>query len=296
MRTPHLSFLSLLRSTLLGMMAMISSFSIAAEPPAPAPLPWPTPTQIVKLWPGDAPGLVTPAKSEEIVNERIRNVSVPELWIYEPQKKSDQKRTAMLICPGGGYSHLAMGLHAGNVVKLFHDQDVVVIALKYRTRDGANSVAEDAMADCARAVRLIRQQNESWGISRVGVQGYSAGANIGLNLLGNFDDGNPQSTDLVERFSSRPDFMALMCPWPNGKPISHYTVKKNPPPVFIATAEDDRTAPTSFALEIAEAVKKQGGTVQMFVVPSGGHAAFHYSVEQGPGAKWPAALKPLLTK
>ena len=296
MRTPHLSFLSLLRSTLLGMMAMISSFSIAAEPPAPVPLPWPTPTQIVKLWPGDAPRLVTPAKSEEIVNERIRNVSVPELWIYQPEKKSDQKRTAMLICAGGGYSHLAMGLHVGNVVKLFHEQGVVVIALKYRTRYGANAVAEDAMADCARAIRFIRQQGDAWGINRVGFQGYSAGANIGLNLLGHFDEGDPQSTDPVERFSSRPDFMALMCPWPNGKPISHYAVKKNPPPVFIASAEDDRTAPTSFALEIAEAVKKQGGTVQLFVVPTGGHAAFHYGVEKGPGAKWPDALLPMLNK
>lgn len=260
---------------------------------AQTPLPWPEPTRVLRLWPGDAPGLVAPAKAEEIVNERIRNVSVPELWAYLPEKAGNN-RPAILICPGGGYSHLAMGLHVGNVVKLFHEQGVVVFGLKYRTRYGANSVADDAVADCARAVRMIRHRADEWGITRVGVQGYSAGGNIGLNLLGSFDAGNPQSPDPVERFSSRPDFIALMCPWPNGKTIASYAMKPNPPPVFIASAEDDKTAPTAFARDIAEAVKKQGGSVRMFIVPSGGHGAFHYGIGDGPGTKWPNALLPMI--
>jgi endo-1,4-beta-xylanase len=189
-----------------------------------------------------------------------------------------------------------MGLHVGNVVKLLNDQGVVVLGLKYRTKYGANPVADDAVADCARAVRIIREQADAWGIdpSRVGVQGYSAGGNIGLNLLGRYDAGDPQAADPVQRFSSRPDFMALMCPWSNGKPIADYPVNKNPPPVFIASAEDDKTAPTAFALEIAAAVKNQGGKVQMFVVPTGGHGAFHYGVSKGAGEKWPEEFKPML--
>ncbi len=285
----------------LGLMVWLLGVSSYADEPKPnaavAVRPWPTPSKVLRLWPGDAPGLVTPAKAEEIVNERIRNVSVPELWVYLPERQ-DPKRAALLICPGGGYGHLAMGLHVGNVVKLFNDQGVVVLGLKYRTKYGANPVADDAVADCARAVRVIRQQADAWGIdpSRVGVQGYSAGGNIGLNLLGRYDAGDPQSADPVQRFSSRPDFMALMCPWPNGKLIADYPVLKNPPPVFIASAEDDKTAPTAFAMEIAEAVKNQGGKVQMFVVPTGGHGAFHYGVSKGDGEKWPEAFKPMLEK
>ncbi len=283
----------------LGLMVGLLGIPSYAEEPKPstavAAQPWPTPSKVLRLWPGDAPGLVTPAKAEEIVNERIRNVSVPELWVYLPERQ-DTKRAALLICPGGGYGHLAMGLHVGNVVKLLNDQGVVVLGLKYRTKYGANPVADDAVADCARAVRIIRQQADAWGIdpSRVGVQGYSAGGNIGLNLLGGYDAGDPQAADPVQRFSSRPDFMALMCPWPNGKPITDYPVHKNPPPVFIASAEDDKTATTVFALEIATAVKNQGGKVQMFVVPTGGHGAFHYGASKGDGAKWPEAFKPML--
>ena len=282
-------------SALKGFMRLLLALSslapIAVE--SATAMPWPQPGQVLRLWPGDAPGLVAPVKAEEIVNKRIRNVSVPELWAYLSDKP-DPKGTALLICPGGGYSHLAIGLHVGNVVKLFNDRGIAVFGLKYRTKYGDNPVADDAVADCARAVRLIRQQSVAWGIKRVGVQGYSAGGNIGLNLLGHFDAGNAQSVDPVERFPSRPDFMALMCPWPNGKPIHHYPVNPNPPPVFIASAEDDKTAPTTFALEIAEAVKKQGGTVQMFIVPKGGHAAFHYGAVDGPGSQWPAAFLPML--
>ncbi|MCX7048928.1 MAG: alpha/beta hydrolase [Candidatus Sumerlaeota bacterium] len=262
-----------------------------------AKLPWPAPSQVLRLWPGDAPGLVASPNTESIVNERIRNVSVPELWVYLPPKP-ERNRVAFMICPGGGYSHLAMGLHIGNVVKLFGDQGVVVFGLKYRTRYGANNAASDATTDCARAVRIIRQHADEWGINpaRVGVQGYSAGGNICLNLLGSFDAGNPGASDPVEKYSCRPDFMALMCPWPNGKPATAYPVLKNPPPVFIASAQDDKTAPTSFALQIADAVKRQGGEVQLFIVPTGGHGAFHIGAGNGPGTKWPDAFKPMLLR
>ena len=109
---------------------------------------------------------------------------------------------------------------------------------------------------------------------RVGVQGYSAGSTVCLNLLGNFDSDDPTASDPVAQKSSRPDFVALMCPWPHYKVAAVYPVKTNPPPVFIASAEDDTIAPTAFALEIAEAVKQQGGKVTLFIVPTGGHGAF----------------------
>ena len=274
----------------------------AAEPalrqPAPAkPPPWPKPDQVLRLWPGDAPGLVPSTNVERIVNERLINVSAPELWVYLPPKP-ERNRASLAICPGGGYGLLAMGLHVGNVVKLFNDQGIAVFGIKYRTRYGTNDVVNDAVADCARALRLVRLHAAEWGLdpARVGLQGYSAGANVCLNLLGRFDAGNPAATDPAERFASRPDFMALMCPWPNGKAAAKYPVREDPPPVFIASARDDKTAPTAFALEIAEAVKRQGGRVELFLVPTGGHGAFHYGVGSGPGTKWPDAFKTMIPR
>ncbi len=258
---------------------------------------WPAPGQILRLWPGRAPGWVASTNVECIVKERHRNVSVPELWVYLPTTPA-QHRVSVLLCPGGGYGHLALGPHLSHDVKLFNDQGIAVFGLKYRTRYGTNDVVNDAVTDCARAVRLIRRHAEEWGLdpARVGIQGYSAGANACLNLLGRFAAGASEASDPVEKYSSRPDFVALMCPWPNGKSAKTYPVLKDPPPVFIASARDDKTAPTAFALEIAETIKRQGGRVELFIVPTGGHGAFQYGVGNGPGTKWPDAFNTIIPR
>lgn len=258
---------------------------------------WPEPQQILRLWPGDASGLVSPAKSESILNQRVRDVSVPELWAYPPPR-AGQGRAALLICPGGGYNHLAIGLHVAHVLELFHRQDVVVFCVKYRTHYGHNDPAADSAADLARAVRLVRQRAAEWGVdpARIGVQGYSAGANCCLNLLCRWEPGNPAATDPLDRFSSRPDFAALMSLWSAGRPAAAFPTRDNPPPTFIASAEDDKTAPTAFSQAIAARLRQQGGQVELFIVPTGGHSAFHYGAEKGPGQGWPTAFEKVLGK
>jgi endo-1,4-beta-xylanase len=257
----------------------------------------PEPDAVLRLWPGDAPNLVPGGKSETVVNERYRNVSLPQLFVYLPSKEK-ASGTALVICAGGGYAHLAMCLHVENVVKRLHDQGIAVFGLKYRTRYGDNDVVADALADGQRAVRIVRSRAAEWRIDphRVGVQGYSAGANLCLNLAGRFDAGDPQAADPIERFSSRPDFCVLMCAWANQRTIDDFPLSKNAPPTFIAHAQDDKTAPISFALEVGQKLKGLGIEVETFVVNSGGHGAFHCGLVEGPGGKWPDALFPWLKK
>jgi acetyl esterase/lipase len=255
----------------------------------------PEPDQVIRLWDGDAPGLVSPVHNSETLDGQrfsFKCVSVPELWVYLPDTPA-QNRQAIMICPGGGFGHLDMGKHVRNVVRLFNDQGIVVIGLKYRTNYGGNNYVSDSLVDSERGMRLIRYHAAEWGIdpNRICAQGYSAGGTVCMNLLGHFDDGDAGSPDPVERLSSRPDYVALMCPWPNGRAASAYPMLTNPPPVFIASAEDDKTAPTAFAQEIGAALTSQGGTVKWFIVPTGGHGAFHYGVSPRPGVEWPTALK-----
>ena len=257
----------------------------------------PEPDEVIQLWPGGAPNLVPGGKAETFVNERYANVSVPQLFVYLPPKEK-ASGTALVIGAGGGYKHLAMCLHVENVVELLHDQGIAVFGLKYRTRYGDNDVAADALADGQRAVRIVRSRAKEWAIDphRIGVQGYSAGANLCLNLAGQFDLGDPQASDPIERFSSRPDFCVLMCVWANQRTIDDFPLGKNSPPTFLAHAKDDKTAPISFALEIDEKLRGLGVEHQMFVVDSGGHGAFHCGMVEGPGAKWPETLLPWLEK
>jgi len=257
----------------------------------------PEPQAVIKLWPGDAPGLVPGAKAETFVNERHANVSVPQLFVYLPPREK-ATGTALVICAGGGYNHLGMCLHVENVVKLLNDQGIAVFGLKYRTRYGNNDVVADALADGKRAVRIVRSRAAEWAVDphRIGVQGYSAGANLALNLAGRFDDGDPKAEDAIERVSCRPDFCVMMCLWPNERTVADYPLSKNSPPTFFAHAKDDQTAPISFAREIDEKLRGLGVQEEMFVVESGGHGAFHCGMVEGPGARWPEALLPWLEK
>jgi acetyl esterase/lipase len=165
----------------------------------------PKPSLVIDLYSGDAPGFVSGGNPEKVVNDRIRNVSKPQMFVWFPKERS-AKGTAMIICPGGGYKHHAMNLHAGSVVALLNKKGITVIGLKYRTRYGKNDVVSDALADGKRAVRLARAHAKEWQLdpSRIGVQGYSAGANLCLNLAANSDLGDPTSADPVERLSSGP--------------------------------------------------------------------------------------------
>lgn len=255
----------------------------------------PVPNEVIRLWPGVAPNLVPGGRPETVVNERYGNVSVPQLFVYLPPN-GKTNRTALIICAGGGYSRLAMCLHVDNVVQLFHDQGIAVFGLKYRTKYGDNDVLEDALADGKQAVRLVRSRAAEWGIDpqRIGVQGYSAGGNLCLNLACRYDDGVPGAADPLQRLSSRPNFAVLMCPWPFTQKIDDFQFDENSPPTFIASARDDTTAPNSFAVAIDERLKNLGVLVKTFMPETGGHGAFHCGVSDGPGTTWPNVLIPWL--
>jgi len=257
----------------------------------------PTPDAVIHLYPGDAPGLIAGAKPETCVNERFANVSVPLLSVYLPQQPTSG-RTALIICAGGGYSHLAMCLHVENVVKVLTERGIVVFGLKYRTRYATNNVVADALADGQRAVRLVRSRAVEWGIDprRIGVQGYSAGAHLCLTLACHFDDGAPGSADPVERVGCRPDFCALMSPWPDNQPISAFPLTTHAPPTFIASARDDTTAPFTFAQAIDTTLTALGVADQFFAVDAGGHAAFHVGMREIPGSHWPETFFPWLVR
>ena len=159
----------------------------------------------VPLWAGQPPKFLTNAPPETVdEHARIKSVSVPTLSVSLPPK---DKRTGMaiIVCAGGGYGGLDWRTHVHFAAEVFNAQGVAVIGLKYRTRPphlGDNaSIQALTLLDAQRAVRLVRHRSAEWGIDprKVGVAGYSAGANLAMNLAANFDAGDAQATDPVER-------------------------------------------------------------------------------------------------
>jgi acetyl esterase/lipase len=253
----------------------------------------------LNLWEGNPPGMVTGATpGADDGTGRFRNVGTPGALVYLPEGAAPKEgRIALIVCPGGGYTHLTRLVGADGAVDAFLPKGVAVISLKYRTTPPSTSVDADALEDGKRAVRLVRHRAKEWGINpnKIGMLGWSAGANLSLNVATHFSDGDAGSADPVERESSRPDFVVLLSPWPSKRPVTDFTVPKNAPPAFIASAKDDKTAPVTFAEGIAANYQAAGAEHDLWVVETGGHGAFTIDTP-GEGGKWINRFWPWLQK
>jgi len=202
--------------------------------------------------------------------------------VYFPAQPSSQPCPAIIVCPGGAYSHLTRLLGADGTAELLGRRGLVVVALKYRLVPPSTDES-DALADAGQAMRLVRGHAVEWNVdsNKVGILGWSAGGNLALNLATHCD---PQT---------RPDFACLLCPWPAHHDIMRYPITHRTPPAFIASALDDKTAPTSFARSIADGYERSQVPHQLWVIPTGGHQAFSLD-RAGAGAAWPDHFLPWL--
>lgn len=229
-----------------------------------------------KAWPGVGEGGV----------RLVSRIGIPSMILHKPLA-SGNGRKAVILCPGGAYQALASVDNGNGTLDPFLKDDFVVIVLKYRTVPSPKQAEVDALVDAKRAVRLVRQHADEWGIDpkQIGIVGWSAGGNLALNLSSHTDNGNPGDADPIERQSCRPDFVAMLCPWPTSQPASAYPISKSSPPAFIASARDDKAAPTKFAVGIAEGYEKAGVSHHLWIIDEGGHRAFSFD-STGEGSHW----------
>ena len=151
---------------------------------------------------------------------------IPTLTVYKPED-GKASGAAMVICPGGGYGGLAQ--HEGkDYAEWLAKHGITGFVLKYRL--GSAGYRHPVMlGDAARAVRLVRDRANEWGIDpkRVGIMGSSAGGHLASTLLTHFDNGNLQSSDSVEGQNSRPDLGILCYPVITLGEFTHAGSKKN---------------------------------------------------------------------
>jgi acetyl esterase/lipase len=257
----------------------------------------------IPLWPGKPPKFAEKAPAETVnENAQIKMISVPTISAYlPPQDKST--RMAIIVCPGGGYGTMDWRTHVVYAAQVFNAKGVAVIGLKYRTRpphlvDNAG-IQEIALLDAKRAVRTVRHRATEWNLDphKIGVAGYSAGANLAMNLAANFAAGDPSAEDPIERHSSRPDFAVGLATWHWRQKESPFKFSTDTPPVFLVHATNDGInggAPIEMPRAIKADLEKLGVPVRMKVFNEGGHGVGNLVPQRVkndfPPAKWPELL------
>lgn len=217
-----------------------------------------------------------PDRGDSVI--RISNITDPTIMIFRPEQ-SQSKTPAVIICPGGGYSYLALNKEGTKIAKWFNSIGITAIVLKYRVPN----LREDAFKDIQRAMRVIRSNADQWKIDpdKIGCIGFSAGAHLCARLSGDFDNKSYKSVDEKDALSARPDFSILMYPAylvdSRNNLSREIKVSSKNPPAFIVQTQDDSVRVEN-SLYYYAALQKAKVSSELHLFPSGGHG---YAMEAG---------------
>ncbi len=240
------------------------------------------PTNSFPLWPEGAPGAL--GKEDK---------DIPTLTPYLPDP-AKSTGAAIVICPGGGYAHLAP--HEGaDYARFLNESGIAGFVLKYRLASGGYHHPA-MLQDAARALRTVRARAGDWKVDpkRIGIMGSSAGGHLASTLLTHFDEGKPDAADPIERQSSRPDLGILCYAVITMGQFTHQGSKQNllgkdpspelvrdlsnelqvtkaTPPCFIWHTYEDTAVPVENSLQFAEALRRAGVPFDLHIYQKGQH-------------------------
>jgi acetyl esterase/lipase len=241
------------------------------------------------LWPKGAPGEKGDIGVERDMTEpsddlvggrrvvRIGNVSTPTLTLYRPPQDKDTG-AAVMVCPGGGYTILAMDLEGTEVCQWLNSAGVSAVLLKYRVpaRKGLERYTAP-LQDAQRALGLVRYHAGEWHIDpkRIGIMGFSAGGHLSAVASTHFEKRTYEPVDEADQASCRPDFAILIYPaylirqeGPDLAP--ELAVTSNTPPTFLVQTEDDQVHVEN-SLFYYLALKQAKVPAELHLFADGGH-------------------------
>ena len=268
-----------------------------------------TQPDVVNLWPDDCP------------HGRDVEGDVPRMDVYRPAASGgDRARAAMVVLPGGGYTHRAE--HEGRpFAELFARHGMVGIICHYRV--GRRFPA--SYTDACRAIRLVRARAAEWHIDpqRVGLLGFSAGGHNACTVATQPELQHDSHDDLAGRFSARPDRLALAYAVTSFGEYGHEGsceallgpdataaqrdaldgeahVDERTPPTFLFHTADDPGVPVENSMRFAAALRRAGVPFALHIYAHGPHGVgMANGVASAPNAPhlttWPPLLLDWLT-
>lgn len=255
--------------------------------------------EILQLWSDTIPNAIDNSEFKEIEITKdtlvysLEQVSVPTLTVFKPEHPNG---TAVIICPGGGYHHLAINKEGYKVAQWLNTLGITAFVLKYRLPNDAimKDKSIGALQDAQRAMRYVRRNADIWRIdkNKIGVMGFSAGGHLAATLSTQY---NKEIYKVEDKMSARPDFSILIYPvismndaithqgsktnllgeTPSEETIEAYSninqIDANTPTTFLVHATDDKSVPVENSIQYYLALKKYNVPVEMHIYEIGGH-------------------------
>ena len=252
----------------------------------------------ILLYPGGVPGLIGKQIPEDSKTTdgitRVKDITQPAIYWYQPKEKTSD--AAVIICPGGGYTILAIDHEGYDIAKWFNERGVTAFVLKYRLPQ--ENLFENReirpLQDAQQAFRIVRGNAQKFGVSpnKIGIMGFSAGGHLASTASTHFQKQVGEIKDST--VSVRPDFSLLIYPVislsdsithsgsrsnligqnPSQEKINLYSndqqVTKETPPAFLISTTDDGV-PAENSILYYLACKKNGVPVEMHIYEKGGH-------------------------
>lgn len=228
------------------------------------------------IWPNGAPNSNGLTEGEG----GPTNVTEPTVTIY---KSAHPNSVAIIMCPGGGYSGLAMNHEGYDMASWFLSQHITYVILKYRLPHGNHEVP---LSDAEQAIRFMREHADEYNINpkKIGIMGASAGGHLASTLATHYSSKE-----------TRPDFQILLYPVitmdlphthngsrnnllgknPSEELIEKYSNEKQvtaeTPKAFIVLSTDDKAVPAENSISYYLALKAKEIPVSLHSYPIGGH-------------------------
>ena len=201
--------------------------------------------------------------------------------VYLPKEKNATGR-AVVICPGGGYEHLAMKTEGYDWAEFFQNNGIAAVVLKYRMPHGNPDVP---ISDAEQAMKLVRMNARSWHVSLndVGIMGFSAGGHLASTIAtqstgdakANFQILFYPVITMMEGYGHEGSFHNFLGDNDSKKYQKKYSsdmhVSRTTPRAFIALSDDDATVPPANGVNYYMELYRNDVRASLHVYPSGGH-------------------------
>lgn len=227
------------------------------------------------------------------------------ITFYIPENYDGKK--AVLICPGGGYNHLATDHEGKMVANWLNENGIAGVVLKYRHKK--DHAYPEPIMDAQHGMRMTRKYLKEKGFEpKVGVLGFSAGGHLASSLSTHYND---SLYYYKEEFTARPDFSILIYPVISFQDeLTHNGSRNNfigdkndfeklkeefsnekkvdakTPPTILFHSTDDKAVVVENSLEYYKSLKKNNVSCAMHIFPTGGHG-YGMRSSEAEYATWP---------